>query len=374
MLVLIPSVSNVYASGYSYKELLDVLGDGEFFIFNLRFDSLSKKNDLENNEFIFNDKLTVCYLTILEKKPESFSIKPLTINIISPSKKIYNGTFEDFGIDYYIVQFPFTLENDSSITLNETGNWWILINFNKSDSLMTWFFSGSDSRSFTENSSVELFRGFSINVLSNSDYQQYKSAKASEKAANALEKNAISAEDGAFWSKISTGALITAAIIAIISIIIQKRISNEKIKEDKIIRDEVEKTRIRKIKADCKLKMSEGLLGVQFILYPLEEFLNKIKNNKYKYYRNAQKEAEKIFDELEKHLNKVRVGLVYVYTFPEARELYDDVLNLSKNNVIVGNLLKKLIHNVNKKDVDEELKEVKNLREKVTNFLLKTIQ
>ena len=173
---------NFAAATYTYNEVKEILDDQKFFVFNLRFDSLDTKEDLENNEFIFNDKLTVCYLCIVGRNPENLNIKPLEINIISPSNITYPGKFITFGKTCCIAEFPVEFENDLSIALNEVGTWWISIKFNQTGRLLTWIYFNADPLSFKEDCRIEMFNSFPLHVYTNLEYQQLRAVKTSEES------------------------------------------------------------------------------------------------------------------------------------------------------------------------------------------------
>jgi len=209
-----PHIAN--STDYTFSSVSKLVNQEEFFVFNLRFDSINKLKNLPNNEFLFNDKLTACYLTILKTNPSNFTVEPLTIRIHSPSNRVITKDFRNWGRNYYLAEFPFSFENDSSVTLNETGYWWISVNFNKTGSIITWFFSDPNTQNFTDNSTIQLFQGYSINVLSNSDYQFLQTVKS-------LNDSAISSKESSYWLMVSTGALIVTALVGAINIVLEIR-------------------------------------------------------------------------------------------------------------------------------------------------------
>lgn len=368
VLIVILSVSNAYGKDYTYGEMSHILDDDKFFVFNLRFDSLDKKNDLENSEFIFNDKLTVCYLYVIEKNPKDFDIRPLTINILSPSNKIYCGTFVDFGVDYYIVQFPFKLENDSSISLNETGIWWISIEFNKTGSLLTWLYSNPDSKSFNEESNVKLFHGFSINVLNNLEYQQLKAVKSSDIASKALEKSADSAEESSKWTTISTIALFSAAAAAFyhVYILIKHKKEDKEDREKQIEKDEKEKKHERKLK--CKLKMVGPMVKLFLINLHIKVWLKEISSRRFK--PNDSYKFDELFEKFKLPLDKMIVSEGFIRSYSECREIdqkAEIITSCYKN--FVSTTWMKLRVSPAKKDINKAKKEIENIDRLLQDFL-----
>jgi len=316
------------------------------FVFSLFLHSWFETEYLEDNEFLFGDIIDYCHISVLERKPKDLSITATKIIFTSPSKQLYEKNLSGHTDFFKAGKFTYSIE-EALVHLNESGLWSVKIIFNEN---IPFSFLYSNDAIFTNSSEIHIFRGLNINVYSNLEYQQLKAAKALEKSAKATEESKI-------YSIISIVALSVAAGIAALSLIYSW------------------KTKLREIRANCKDRVSEDLLNIIFLQEDIFNLLVQLEKKNYNYSSVSPKYStyEKIKDRYSNLIKKYEVGLVYVFKFPEVKELKSKIndifLDLKNFN---DNYLDKLSQPT-ENTVKDAWSKLKELDLKIRKFLVHKI-
>jgi len=317
------------------------------FVFYLYLHSWEPDTEyLQETEFLLGDVIDYCNINIIKRKPTDLEINPERIKFISPSKKIYEANLTGSG-DYFKAGKFTRSKEDVLVILNESGIWSIDIMFDNEAPLS--LISTVDFEIFANNSEIHIFYGTNINVYTNLEYQQLRVAKA-------LEESTEAAEDSRNWAIASTIALSIAAIIAAATLYHNYRIKR------------------REIKAECKLKVGEGLLDIRYLIEETINFLDKVESNNYEFKRPRDyQEYDSIQNKFIDLRQKLAFGVTYALSFPELKDLSKKIdlifLCLTSFN---NKYLKKLRGKTSKGYVDSARYDLKELEQLIKEFLVFT--
>jgi len=320
------------------------------FLFDLYIQSQLELDYLEENEYLLGDRIVEILVSIVDKIPE-LTVLPDKVIVTPPS-----GKTQEF--DFFLGWIVNGGVTTKSIYLNETGIWRIRIKF--SHTYENGFFEGEpDSFLLKNDKEISWFREyFTINVYSNSEYQQLRTAKA-------LEQSAIESKKSAELSRWSTIALLIASISAVLTIIFYLM----KYQIDK-------KEKIRELRAECKIKISESLLELKGIINEISSWClleSTIAPGSF-----TTKDAKR-YGEISKKLvdfhQKFLQNLSYISTFSNI----DDIIkNLNEINERYKEFyreayLKKLSKKISEKDIASVTNKLNNLENLINNFLFMKI-
>ena len=200
------------------KDHEDVSG----FVFHLSLHSWLEREYLEWNEFVMGDLIDYCSFSIVRKNPEYLEIEPVKIIITSPNIIPYEANFSKSEEENFFTAGKFTQSVEDAIaTLNESGIWSLELIFNDNTSIK-WIYTNSKNTpdDFTDSSEFHVFYGSLINVYTNLEYQQLKSAKL-------LQKSAEESAESTSWLTRYTFASFLAVAAAIGTIILTLYLSGK---------------------------------------------------------------------------------------------------------------------------------------------------
>ena len=192
-----------YELNYTWNEITKDNDINSAYAFHLYIGSDKQKELLEEHEFLIGDRVDYCNIVMLQKKPEGLNVEPEKIEIVSPSGVVHSENFRQNSNENIFTAGHLSKYGERAIAIfNESGLWSIRIEFEHEGTPIGFLYPELYSYGFNDDSRISVFNSdININVYTTSEYAQLWSARASESSA--------------FWSKISTIAIIAAAVIAV---------------------------------------------------------------------------------------------------------------------------------------------------------------
>ncbi len=330
-----------YEQTYTWEQINndDSISSGYVFYLYLGFDK-QKREFLDDNEFLIGDKIDYCNIEMLVKKPEDLTIEPEKIEIVSPSGLTYQENFrQTTNENYFTAGYLSKYGERAIINFDESGLWSLRIEFEHEGRPIGFRYCGIYSKNFDYNSKITVFNSdINVNVYTTSEYAQLRSARASEASA--------------FWSTISTFALIAAAVIAVFTLAYylwsfnkQREISyaqQNRIEIYEPLYDEITKINDNLEKFGCSfnakstLKVFDNLKASQKIRIPksLEDKIKYFDKLSRKYYNLHYKARIILKEEIDSVVDRYSIeGVNRGETTEESRQILESVRRIKQQVV-----------------------------------------